>query len=133
MKKNRIFLATLVILLALLTGCSTSKESDSSVSYQTISGKEAKDMMDTDNSIIVLDVRTQEEYGDGHIPNSILIPYDQIEAQAPDNLPDKSATILVYCRSGRRSAIASQTLATLGYENIYDFGGINDWDYDVVK
>lgn len=100
---------------------------------QTISGEEAKKLMDNLDSFILLDVRTEEEYNEGHIPGAILIPDSSIEENAETLLPDKDATIFVYCRSGRRSAIAAKTLSSMGYTSIYDFGGIIDWNYDIIK
>jgi rhodanese-related sulfurtransferase len=129
------------ILLLLLSGCESKKteETPSAVSenkpkaevkYMKISAKEAKNIIDTGKDFIILDVRTVEEYNQKHIPKSILIPYDEIETQAPSKLNNKNQTILVYCRTGRRSAIASETLIKLGYTNVLDFGGINDWSYE---
>ena len=80
-----------------------------------------------------MDVRELEEYDEGHIPGAILIPYTKIEAQAEDVLTDKDQLILVYCRSGNRSKTASQALADLGYTNVYEFGGIKSWPYDVEE
>lgn len=90
-------------------------------------------MMDKDANVVILDVRTLDEYNEGHIDKAILIPDTEIKDQAETTLTDKSATILVYCRSGRRSALASATLVELGYTNVYDFGGIIDWTYEIVK
>ncbi len=101
--------------------------------YQQITPLEAKRIMDSDESYIVLDTREQDEYDAGHIKGAILIPYTRIDAMADKMLPDKSAQILVYCRSGRRSKIASASLAKLGYTNVKEFGGIIDWPYEVVK
>ena len=81
----------------------------------------------------MIGVREQEEYNEGHIKGAILIPYTEIESKAPEMLPDKNKRILVYCRSGRRSKIAAQMLAELGYTNVLEFGGIIDWKYEVVK
>ena len=78
-------------------------------------------------------MRSREEYDQGHIPGAILIPDTEIEAKAADLLPDKDQLILVYCRSGRRSKLAAQSLADLGYTNIREFGGILDWPYEVVQ
>ena len=129
----------LLIPLLLLAGCQTTDTpaaegttQDTETSYQTISADEAKKMMDEDANIIILDVRTKDEFDTGHIEGAILIPDDKIEEKAEEILTDKSAVILVYCRSGRRSALASASLAQLGYTNVYDFGGIIDWNYDVV-
>ena len=101
------------------------------VMYKQISQQEAKRIMDSDEGHIILDTREQDEYDSGHIPGAILIPYTEIENMAEQMLPDKDAQILVYCRSGRRSKIASVSLAKLGYTNVKEFGGIIDWPYEV--
>ena len=98
-----------------------------------ITAEEAKEIMDTEEGYVILDVREQDEYDTGHISGAILIPYTQIEAKANEMLPDKDQLILVYCRSGRRSKIAAEALAELGYTNIKEFGGILDWPYEVEK
>ena len=87
--------------------------------------------MDTEEGYIILDVRTQEEYDQGHIPGAIVISYEEIEEKAEEVLTDKDQLILVYCRSGRRSKIAAEALVELGYTNIKEFGGIIDWPYEV--
>ena len=99
--------------------------------YTEISQEEAKNIMDSDKEYIILDVREQEEYDEGHIPGAKLIPYTEIDNKAEEMLPDKDALILVYCRSGRRSKIASKALSNLGYTNVKEFGGIIDWPYEV--
>lgn len=101
--------------------------------FLNITAEEAKKLMDSEEGCIILDVRTREEYDQGHIPGAILIPDTEIEAKAADLLPDKDQLILVYCRSGRRSKLAAQSLADLGYTNIREFGGILDWPYEVVQ
>ena len=101
--------------------------------YQQITAADAKKIMDSGEEHIILDTREQDEFDEGHIPNAILIPYTEIENKAEEILPDKDAQILVYCRSGRRSKIASESLAQLGYTNIKEFGGIIDWPYEVGK
>ena len=95
-----------------------------------INAEEAKKIMDTESGYIILDVRTQEEYDEAHIPGAIVIPNTEIEARAESELPDKDQMILVYCRSGRRSKLAADILVELGYTNIYEFGGIIDWPYE---
>lgn len=100
--------------------------------YVKISAADAKKMMDA-QSVIILDVRTPEEYQEGHIENALLLPVDTILKDAEKTLTDKTATLLVYCRSGNRSKTASEALIKLGYQQVYDFGGINSWPYDVVK
>ena len=99
--------------------------------YEQISQEEAKKIMDSEKEYIILDTREQDEFNEGHIPGAILIPYTEIEEKAEKVLPDKDALILVYCRSGRRSKIASESLAELGYTNVKEFGGIIDWRYEV--
>ena len=101
--------------------------------FLNITAEEAKKLMDSEKDRIILDVRSREEYDQGHIPGAILIPNTEIEAKAADLLPDKDQLILVYCRSGRRSKLAAQSLADLGYTNIREFGGILDWPYEVVQ
>jgi len=101
--------------------------------YQQITPAEAKKIMDSGEESIILDVREQNEFESGHIPNAVLIPYTEIDKKAEEVLPDKEVQILVYCRSGRRSKIASESLGKLGYKNVKEFGGINDWPYEVVK
>ena len=98
-----------------------------------ITAQQAKEMMDTQSNYIILDTRTQEEYDEGHIPGAILIPYDEIMQKAESVLTDKNQLILVYCRSGRRSKLASEDLVKLGYTNIREFGGIIDWPYEIEQ
>jgi len=129
MRKKLFLIFSLTCALIVMAGCS---KKDNKSTHTTISAKEAKEMMDENKDIIILDVRTQEEYQEGHIKGAILIPDNEITEKAEGILTDKSETILVYCRSGRRSANASRELSDLGYTDIYDFGGINDWEYDVV-
>ena len=121
------------ILLAVmfLTACGQTAENDREAIYMNISAEEAKAMMDSEEGYIILDVRTQEEYDQGHIPNAVLLPLDDIEGKAPVVLPDRDQLLLIYCRSGRRSKLAAETLVELGYTNIKEFGGILDWPYEV--
>jgi rhodanese-related sulfurtransferase len=99
---------------------------------EKISAQDAKEMMAASTDYILLDVRMEEEFQAGHIEGSILLPDYEVEEKAESVLTDKSTPILVYCRSGRRSAIAAQTLSSLGYTTVYDFGGILDWPYEVI-
>ena len=124
-------LVFLLLAVMMLTACTPIKENDREVTYMNITAEEAKRIMDTEEGYIILDVREQDEYDAGHIPGAILIPYTQIEERANEMLPDKEQLILVYCRSGRRSKIAADALAELGYTNIKEFGGILDWPYEV--
>lgn len=103
----------------------TKMEIAKTATYHRITPDEAQAKMDGD--VIILDVREQWEFAEGHIPNALLLPDYDIEAKAADLLPDKDKTILVYCRSGRRSEIAARQLIQMGYTQIYDFGGIIDW------
>ena len=104
-----------------------------SATYEQISGAEAKALMDSESGYIIIDARTQEEYDQGHIPGAILIPEYEIADRAEKELPDKDQLILLYCRSGRRSKIAAEELVKLGYTNVKEFGGIIDWEYEIVK
>ena len=99
--------------------------------YVNITAEEAKQIMDSEEGYIILDVRTQEEYDQGHIPGAILIPDTEIKDKAEEVLTDKNQLLLVYCRSGRRSKLASEILVELGYTNIKEFGGIIDWPYEI--
>lgn len=99
--------------------------------YRKITAEQAYEMMNT-QEVVIVDVRTQSEYDEGHIQNALLIPNETIGSDPPTNLPDKNAIILVYCRSGRRSEEAARKLVNLGYVSVYDFGGINDWTYGTV-
>ena len=99
--------------------------------YLTLTAEEAKARLDEDDSVILLDVRTQAEFDEGHIPGAVCLPNEDITPDLP--LPfDKDAEVLVYCRSGRRSAEAAEKLADMGYENVADFGGIIDWPYETT-
>jgi phage shock protein E len=120
-----------LLLLLLLIGCGGNASNTSSESsYQQISQEEAKEMMDTQD-VIILDVREQDEYDSGHIPGAVLLPVGTIDEEtAAEVIPEKDSTVLVYCRSGNRSKTASSALAELGYTNIYEFGGINTWPYE---
>jgi rhodanese-related sulfurtransferase len=100
--------------------------------YLKVSAADAKARMDSGDEIIILDVRTKEEYDAGHIAGAILVPNETIVDQQPELLPDLDAEILVYCRSGNRSAQAAKKLIAIGYTNVTDFGGMIDWPYDVV-
>ncbi len=107
------------------------KEEAPKAEYRKITPSQAMEMMGGD--AIILDVRSQSEFDEGHIPNAVLLPGNEIAQRAEEMLPNKDQTILVYCRSGRRSALAAEELVYLGYTNVYDFGGILDWTGDVVK
>ena len=101
--------------------------------YEQITPEEAKVIMDSNDEYVILDAREQDEFDEGHVPGAMLIPYTEIESKAEQMIPDKNQLILVYCRSGRRSKIASESLVNLGYTNVKEFGGIIDWPYEVEK
>ena len=148
MKKLKGLIMLLIVSLTLFSGCSgdlnnettqntttitTENVINNSLGYEQISGVEAKRLMDTEKDFIIVDARTQEEFNEGHIEGAILIPEYEIGERAEKELADKNQLILVYCRSGRRSKIASQALADLGYTDVKEFGGIIDWQYEIVK
>ena len=103
------------------------------ITYEQISQEEAKRIMDTEEGIVIIDARTEEEFSEGHIEGAILIPEYEITECAERVIPEKDTLILVYCRSGRRSKIASDALVQLGYTNVKEFGGIIDWQFEIVK
>lgn len=118
----------LTVLLGLsLFGCS------SKANYHQIDGQSALDMMNNETDYIIIDVRTESEYQQGHIKNAINIPNESIDESVSEILTDKDQLLLVYCRSGNRSKQASEKLAKLGYSNIYEFGGIFDFPGEIVN
>ena len=124
---KKYILAILSILI--LTGCGKEEEN----SYKQISMDEAISIMESEENYIILDVRTAEEFQEGHIPGAINIANEVIHQNQLDNLPDKEQLILVYCRSGNRSKQASEKLVVQGYTNVYEFGGIKDWPGEIVN
>lgn len=98
-----------------------------------ITPEEAKERLDSDEAIILVDVRTKEEFDSGHIEGAVLLPVDQIQKNAAEVFPDKDAVYFVYCRSGSRSGAATAMMVDLGYQNVFDLGGIIDWPYEVVQ
>lgn len=135
------FVMLILIMLIVLMGCGENnsdgnaaeqaKESEAMATYVNITPEEAKKIMDSEEGYVILDVRTQEEYDEKHIPGAVLLPNTEIDAKAEDVLTDKGQQILVYCRSGRRSKQAAEALVKLGYTNVKEFGGIIDWPYEV--
>jgi len=119
----------LLLVVCLLGACSAPEPAV----YQKITAEQAKAQMEEGGAYILLDVRTDEEFSEGRIDGAILIPDYEIGDRAAAELPDKKALLLIYCRSGRRSALAAQELIDMGYTNVYDFGGIIDWPYDTVS
>ena len=119
---------TVEAILNMMEAHKNQKQEEVMMTYEKISPQEAKKRMDKETDVVILDVRTQEEYDSGHIKNAVCLPNEDILSE-PDILPEKGQQILVYCRSGNRSKQAAQKLADMGYENVLEFGGILDWPY----
>ena len=134
MKMKKIVCKVLSALLCIFSfvGCNQ-KETTMKNTYEQITPAEAKGIMDSEHNYIILDVRTEEEFAEGHIAGAILIPDYEITEKAESILTDKEQQILVYCRSGRRSKNAASKLVELGYSNVKEFGGIIDWPYEITK
>ncbi len=133
MKKT--LLVFLMIVAMLASGCTANQEPGKDTDATcviVINAEDAKNRLDSEEGIILVDVRTPEEFRDGHIPGAILLPVDEISTNAKTVIPDKEATYFIYCRSGNRSATAADQLVEMGYQNIYELGGINDWPYETV-
>lgn len=147
MKRIVILLLAVLLGAAVFSACSTKPQQDISqspaeivqpeqspaevVQPESISPEEAYKRLESEEDIILLDVRTQGEYEEQHIPGSILIPVNDLEKRAEAELTDKDADIIVYCASGKRSSSAANILAGLGYSKVYNMGGIMDWPYEV--
>lgn len=148
-KKCSLVITPLLLSIALLaaalliTGCggsspiapgkTSSSEDAAETAYHKITAEEAKEMLDADPTVILVDVRTQEEYEQSHIESAVLIPNETIKDTPPQELPDQQARIIVHCRTGVRSKQAADKLTALGYTQIYDMGGIVDWPYGTVS
>ena len=137
MKKHVISaLCVLLVIVCAFCGCNRTEvsapEEETELTYEQITPSEAKRIMDTESDYVILDVRTEEEYNEGHIEGAVLIPDFEITSKAEGILTDKNQLILVYCRSGRRSKLAAEALVSLGYTNVKEFGGIIDWEYGTV-
>ncbi|MDO5089188.1 MAG: rhodanese-like domain-containing protein [Leptotrichiaceae bacterium] len=141
MKKNLIFITVLVLMLTTVTlfsvikkkGTEISEENAVAGTYRKITSEEAEQMMKNEKNYIIIDVRMENEYMEGHIPNAVSIPLNTIGESEISKLPDKNQLIMVYCRSGSRSKQAALRLIKKGYTNIIDFGGINSWTGEIVK
>jgi len=148
MKRIVILLLAVLLGAAVFSACSTKPQQDISesppeivqpesispeeiVQPESISPEEAYKRLESEEDIILLDVRNQGEYEEQHIPGSILIPVNELEKRAEAELTDKDADIIVYCASGKRSTSAANILAGLGYSKVYNMGGIMDWPYEL--
>ena len=131
-KRLWLSIAAVLLLSLALIACNRESDSQGDATYEQITPAEAKAIMDSEDGYVILDVRTPEEFAERHIEGAILIPDYEIGEKAESILTDKEQLILVYCRSGRRSKNAANELAALGYTNIKEFGGINDWKYGTV-
>lgn len=121
----------LIVTMLFFGGCSNAS-GNTDPGYETISAEDAKNRMEENKTAIVVDVRTESEYKEGHIEGAILIPNETMIDTPPEELPDFDSEILLYCRSGNRSQQAAEKLVKMGYTNVSDFGGIIDWPYDTV-
>lgn len=133
--KGLVIIAMVLPIIGWFTSCGAEENSrggsaDVKGEYVRISQEEAKNIMDEDDDIVILDVRTPEEFAEGHIPGALLIPDYDIEKRAEAELTDKNQTVLVYCRSGNRSRGAAKKLISMGYTDVRDFGGIMSWPYE---
>jgi len=143
MNKTIIVILVVIIILLLLffiskvfakgTSETSSAAGEKKASYRKISAQDAKVMIDSGQPLIILDVRTPGEFAEAHIKDAINIANETIGNDRPSLLPQSDATILVYCRSGSRSAQASKKLLALGYTEVYDFGGLISWPYETVQ
>lgn len=136
MDNKMLFILSVLVLLVLVSlGCKTQANTAEVLpaGYHKITAAEAKQKMAANPQAVVLDVRNADEYREKHIPQAVLLPLAEVKEKASAVLPDKNAEILVYCRSGNRSRQAGVLLAEMGYTSVYDFGGIQDWPYEVVQ
>ena len=155
MNKIELMVGVMILAIVLFTGCvnqaegqevvastesakaidalATSESTVPATVINTIDAEKAIEMMASGEPYVLVDVRTKAEYDEGHIEGALLLPLDQLETLAESQLKDKDATLLIYCRSGNRSAQASALLLELGYTQIFDFGGIMDWPGEIVN
>ena len=132
---KKFIIVILLVLSMAFVGCANITDKPAAGETATvnkITAEEAKTRLDNESGIILVDVRTEDEYNVEHIPDAVLLPLDNIADDAEAMIPDKEATYFVYCRSGNRSATASAQLVEMGYTNIYDLGGIKDWPYEKI-
>ena len=136
------FLIFVVFCMLLLVACNSPEgypevyeeyEREEMIRSRRITASQARGLMEKYPNAIILDVRNDQEFYTGHIPGAILLPEFEIGERYQDILKDKYQLILVYCRSGVRSRNATNLLLSLGFVNVYDFGGIIHWPYDVTR
>ncbi len=139
-EKLKFMIITAVCAGLLLSGCGTAgkKSPDAAAgegkgTYRQITQEEAKSVMENESDYLLLDVRTLEEYAEGHIPGAICVPNETIGTDPIPELPDKNQKILIYCRSGNRSRQAAEKLLKQGYTEVFDFGGVNTWTGELVS
>lgn len=128
MRKTICKVLSVLLCIFPLMGCNQKENT-----FMQITPTEAKEIMDNEQGYIILDVRTEEEFAEGHIEGAILLPDSEVKEKADSVLGAKDQLILVYCRSGRRSKNAASQLVNLGYTNVKEFGGIIDWPYGITK
>ena len=132
---KRIIAILIILVMIMAAGCGGNEQSapeNQTRQYTQISQEEAAKMMDEETGYLILDVRRPDEFAEGHIPGAINVPNEEIMDEMPEALPDKDQMLFIYCRTGRRSKEAAEKLANIGYTNVYEFGGINDWKGVIV-
>ena len=133
-RNNRwLVVSVLVLTLLVLGACGKNKDKKEKVLYNQITMDQAKKMIKVDDGHVIVDVREQKEYDEGHIPKAINIPSDSIGTEKPSQLPDTDQVILIYCRSGKKSKEVAMKLYKMGYTNIYEFEAFIDWDGEIEK
>ncbi|MGD1815683.1 MAG: rhodanese-like domain-containing protein [Pleomorphochaeta sp.] len=144
MDKKKKYLFSILILLIFISPAlfssgnkesqtTTNEETTKVAQYNKIDTQTAKNAFDTQDDITIIDVRTAAEFNTGHVKDAINIPLDVVEATVLERYPDKNEKLYLYCRSGNRSSQAAKLLVAQGYTNVYDFGGIISWPYEIVK
>ena len=132
-----IIILVIIVVIGIFLKNRNSKEDNKitvkDANIQYVSMNDIEKIMNENENYIILDVRTIEEYNDGHIPSAICIPNETIDENVVNKLPNKEQLILIYCRSGNRSKQATTKLKDLGYLNLIEFGGIIDWPGEIEK
>ncbi len=124
----------MIFTMIFLVGCAPKEQTDSADNQsKTISLDDAVKMVEEDQAIRFIDVRTQQEYDAGHVASAELLPLNQLESKIESEIADKDTKIIVYCRSGNRSGQAQRLLNDMGYTNVYDAGGIIYYNGEIVK